>query len=101
VTRANSLAFPGLALRSAERGGRRPGLKKNVSNNVAKKYTGKVHFTSTDPAAQLPADYTLAVADAGVHTSITTLGTLDLQSLTVTDDANGLDASLEILMLAP
>jgi hypothetical protein len=31
-------------------------------------YTGTIHFTSTDPAAVLPADYTFVSGDNGVHT---------------------------------
>ena len=30
-------------------------------------YTGTVHFTSSDSAAVLPADYTFTLADAGFH----------------------------------
>jgi streptogramin lyase len=36
--------------------------------NFATGYTGTVHFTSTDPQASLPADYTFTAADNGVHT---------------------------------
>ena len=35
--------------------------------NVATGYTGTIHFTSSDPAATLPADYTFTAADAGAH----------------------------------
>ena len=38
------------------------------SNNMGATYTGTVHFTSTDPTAILPADYTFTAADAGTHT---------------------------------
>jgi hypothetical protein len=31
-------------------------------------YTGTVHFTSSDPTATLPTDYTFTAADAGSHT---------------------------------
>jgi hypothetical protein len=35
--------------------------------NVATGYRGTVHFTSTDPGASLPGDYTFTSADAGTH----------------------------------
>jgi hypothetical protein len=41
---------------------------KDADGNTAIGYRGKVHFTSSDPAAMLPADYTFTAADAGVHT---------------------------------
>lgn len=36
--------------------------------NVVTGYTGTVHFSTNDPGARLPADYTFTAADAGVHT---------------------------------
>jgi uncharacterized repeat protein (TIGR01451 family) len=48
-------------------------------------YRGTVHFTSTDPAAVLPADYTFTAADAGTHTFPVTLTTANFPSITVTD----------------
>src|SRR5205085_11045691 len=36
--------------------------------NLATGYTGTVHFSSTDPQAGLPADYTFTAGDAGTHT---------------------------------
>ncbi len=53
--------------------------------NLATGYTGTVHFTSTDPRAALPADYTFGGGDAGVHTFTATLKTAGTQSLTATD----------------
>ena len=38
-------------------------------------YRGTVHFTSTDPAALLPDDYTFTAADAGTHTFLSTFET--------------------------
>jgi hypothetical protein len=40
----------------------------DANYNVATGYTGTVHFTSTDPSATLPVDYTFTPGDAGVHT---------------------------------
>jgi hypothetical protein len=40
---------------------------KDAYGNIATGYTGTVHFTSSDPKAVLPADYTFTGADAGTH----------------------------------
>src|SRR5205814_187751 len=40
----------------------------DLYGNTATGYTGTVHFTSTDPQAALPANYTFTAADAGRHT---------------------------------
>ena len=64
----------------------------DVSNNTATGYTGTVHFTSTDGAATLPADYTFttgAGADNGVHTFSATLRTVGSQTITATDTVSG------------
>ncbi len=55
---------------------------------TAANYRGTVHFTSTDPQAQLPADYTFTAADLGVHTFSATLTTAGPQSLTAADTAD-------------
>jgi hypothetical protein len=44
-----------------------------------------VHFTSSDPQAILPTDYTFIGGDNGVHTFYATLKTEGTQSITVTD----------------
>ena len=51
-------------------------------NNVVLAYTGTAHFTSTDPAATLPADSTLI---NGVGTLSATLTTAGNQTVTATD----------------
>jgi hypothetical protein len=67
--------------------------------NVAKGYTGTVAFTSTDPAAALPPNYTFTAIDAGSHSfGVThsvgvTLTTAGQQSVTVTDQLNSLVSS--------
>jgi ELWxxDGT repeat protein len=53
--------------------------------NVATDYTGAVHFTSSDPQAVLPGDYTFTAADQGAHTFVATLKTAGSQSLAATD----------------
>src|SRR5579859_380694 len=57
----------------------------DVSNNQVPGYTGTVHFTSSDGAASLPADYTFTGSDAGSHQFNATLNGLCSQSLTATD----------------
>src|SRR5262249_28205922 len=67
--------------------------------NVVTDYAGKVHFTSTDARAALPADYTFTADDAGSHTFSATLFTAATQSLTVADkltptSSNGTEAGI-------
>jgi parallel beta-helix repeat protein len=62
--------------------------------NLVTGYTGTVHFTSTDPIAVLPADYTFSTADAGKKIFPATFKTAGAQSLSATDTANsGLTAT--------
>ncbi len=56
--------------------------------NVATNYFGRVHFTSSDSQAVLPADYTFTTADAGSHTFTAVLKTAGNQTITVTDTVN-------------
>jgi hypothetical protein len=60
---------------------------KDVNGGTVTGYTGAVHFTSTDVAASLPADYTFVGGDAGVHTFTNgaTLNTTGGQTITATD----------------
>ncbi|NVJ20206.1 lamin tail domain-containing protein [Myxococcus sp. AM011] len=67
-------------------------------NNVAQGYTGTVRFTSTDPAAELPGDYTFTAQDRGRHvfTDLVLL-TTGPRRVTATDTANAqLTAFLEV-----
>jgi hypothetical protein len=57
--------------------------------NIATGYTGTVHFTSSDPQAALPANYTFTATDAGVHTFSAALKTAGTQSITATDATTG------------
>jgi uncharacterized delta-60 repeat protein len=61
----------------------------DASGNPNPGYTGTVHFTSSDPQAVLPADYTFTAADQGVHTFTVTLKTVGNQSFNITDEATG------------
>src|SRR6202042_37466 len=51
-------------------------------------YTGTVHFTSSDPKAALPANFTFTTADDGQYTFTATLETAGAQSITATDTAS-------------
>ncbi|MBK7293899.1 MAG: hypothetical protein IPI84_09020, partial [Holophagaceae bacterium] len=77
----------------------------DAQNNTATGYTGSVHFTSTDGAAILPANYTFQPADAGVRTFNATLTTAGTQTLTVTDTVaasiTGSSASISVSAVAP
>jgi hypothetical protein len=68
---------------------------RDAYGNVATGYTGMVHFTSTDPQAVLPADYTFSAADQGVHTFAATLRTAGSQGLAVADTAGGVAGGSE------
>src|SRR5262249_21553435 len=57
----------------------------DASNNTALGYSGTVHFTSSDGAATLPADATLA---NGGCTFLATLKTSGSRTLTATDTSN-------------
>jgi hypothetical protein len=59
------------------------------ANKTLTTYTGTVHFTSSDPQAVLPADYTFTSADQGVHTFTVDLKTAGSQTITATDTATG------------
>ena len=71
-------------------------------NNVAKGYTGTVHFTSSDGQAVLPADYTFLAADNGSRGFPVTLKTAGSQSVTVTDTVTAtLTATQSGLVISP
>ncbi len=57
----------------------------DAGNNVITGYTGTVHFTSSDGAAVLPADYTFVAGENGVHAFNATLKTVGTRSITATD----------------
>jgi hypothetical protein len=64
-------------------------------------FTGTVHFTSTDGAAVLPADYTFNAADNGVHTFTFTFKTAGAQTLIVTDPYSGITGTLSGITVTP
>jgi alpha-tubulin suppressor-like RCC1 family protein len=58
---------------------------KDGSGKLAYGYRGTIHFTSSDPAATLPSNYTFTGADRGSHVFLVTLSTPGTQSVTATD----------------
>jgi hypothetical protein len=54
-------------------------------DNIVTGYTGTIHFTSTDAAAVLPADYTFGSSDNGKATFQATFWMPGTQNVTVTD----------------
>lgn len=64
---------------------------------------GPIHFTTTDPAAQLPTLYVFTAADAGSHTFTgLTLVTPGNQTVTVSDyDATPIAGSANIAVTVP
>jgi hypothetical protein len=57
----------------------------NADGSINTGYTGAVHFTSSDPQAVLPPDYTFTAADNGVHTFSATLKTAGSQAISAAD----------------
>jgi hypothetical protein len=62
---------------------------RDTYGNTATGYRGAIRFTSTDPSATVPADYTFTAADNGVRafTNGVTLRTAGARSVTATDKA--------------
>ncbi len=54
-------------------------------NNQFANYTGTVHFTSSDPAAFLPSDYTFTLGDGGKHIFTVKLYTAGNEIISATD----------------
>ncbi|HTK76322.1 MAG TPA: VCBS repeat-containing protein, partial [Gemmataceae bacterium] len=62
---------------------------KDAFGNTATSYTGTVHFTSSDGAAVLPANYNFVAGDNGSHSFTVTMNTAGTQSVTATDTVTG------------
>ncbi len=61
---------------------------RDASGNIATGYTGTIAFTSNDPQATLPENYTFTAADAGTHAFPgVTLRTAGSVTVTATDQA--------------
>jgi hypothetical protein len=73
---------------------------KDASGNTATGYRGKVHFSSTDAHAILPAGYTFTAANAGTHTFSVTLKTAGTQAIrardTVTSSITGVQSGIVV-----
>jgi sugar lactone lactonase YvrE len=75
----------------------------DAQGNALNGYVGTVHFTSTDPAANLPADYTFTPADHSSHTFNATFNTGGEQTITVKDTvtgATGTSSQVDVLAAA-
>jgi Pectate lyase superfamily protein len=71
---------------------------RDATNTVAPSYSGTVHFTSSDPAAVLPADSTLTNGTGNFSATLTNAGN---QTITVTDKASAsLRGSLSVTAVA-
>lgn len=60
---------------------------KDAYGNVVTGYTGTISFTSTDPRAHLPSNFTFTTADAGKHSFPVTFETAGSQTVTAKDAA--------------
>jgi hypothetical protein len=63
-------------------------LALDANGRVVPNYAGTVHFTSTDPNAILPPDYTFLASDRGKHVFSAIFAAAGTQTLTVADLAN-------------
>jgi hypothetical protein len=87
--RASALSTSGLASpRTAGVAGSLAVTALDAGGHVFTGYRGRLHFTSSDPAAILPADYTFTGADSGSHVFAVTLRTAGTRSVTATDVAS-------------
>ena len=87
---ATTFTVSGPATANAGSAGSYTVTAKDAFGNTATGYLGTVHFTSTDPQAVLPANYTFTGGDAGVHTfPAITLKTAGTQTVTATDTVTG------------
>jgi hypothetical protein len=73
----------------------------DASGNTLTGYTGTIHFTSGDPQAVLPSDYTFTAADQGSHTFSATFKTAGSQSLAATDTVTSSMSGQEGIVVNP
>ncbi len=72
----------------------------DVYGNVVTDYRGAVHFTSSDKAANLPANYNFTASDNGSHTFTVTLKTVGTQTVVANDTGNsGLHSTMTIVVV--
>ena len=60
----------------------------DASNHRVTDYTGTIEFTSTDPKATLPAEYTFTASDRGIHVFQETPAATGTQTITATDTSD-------------
>ena len=76
----------------------------DISNLTHTDYRGTVHFTSTDPMAQLPADTVFSAMDAGVKVLPMRFKTAGIQSVSALDSGNlainGTQSGIPVFVLA-
>jgi hypothetical protein len=73
----------------------------NSSGATITNYLGTIHFTSSDPAAVVPGNYTFTAADKGVHTFTATLKTAGGETITGTDVANSATTGSGAITITP
>ncbi len=69
--------------------------------NIATGYTGKVHFTSSDSSAVLPANYTFNSGNAGTQSFTATLNSTGTQTIFATDTVTSSITGSESLTVNP
>jgi hypothetical protein len=69
--------------------------------NTVSSYLGTVHFMSTDKKAVLPANYTFAASDAGMHSFSATLKTAGTQAITAKDTLHATITGSESIIVNP
>ncbi|HEX7335982.1 MAG TPA: hypothetical protein VF252_02140 [Gemmatimonadales bacterium] len=76
---------------------------RDPSGNVATDYRGTIAFTSSDPLATLPGNYTFTAADAGTHAfpAGVTLRTAGSTTVTATDQAVGTITGSQTVTVTP
>jgi hypothetical protein len=73
----------------------------DANHNVATGYAGTVHFSSTDPQAALPANYTFTSTDAGTHSFPVTLKTAGSITVTATDTVTSSETGSQTVTVSP
>ena len=74
---------------------------RDVYDNVVTDYRGAVHFTSSDPHATLPDNYTFTAGDNGSHTFGAILQTAGTQSITVSQVGGSLTGTQDGIIVTP
>jgi hypothetical protein len=71
--------------------------------NTVPSYVGTLHFTATDPQANLPANYTFIAGDNGVHifANAVTLKTAGTQTVTATDTVSAASGTTGTITVNP